>query len=202
MWPVALMGCTRSKKATRRPPLELIEQLIERYVLDVLATAGAVQGKPMSDHLDDFGARPLSELVGGFTAGEQTAVLNAALDELVRLESFFGLFGDSVGDIGFSDKDDGIEVVGEGAKLTNLLAGECHVSTRFLRERFLQVNDTAHRLIRQAFACKGRVGRDCGAIENDRMIGPRGWFLGLACGNLVASYVSTCSGAQVGKRAR
>lgn len=119
-------------------------------MLDVLAAADAVQGKAMTDHLDDFGARALGELVGRLAAGEQAAILDGALDELVRLEGLFGLLGDRVGYVGFTDEDDGVEVMGEGAKLTDLLAGECHVSTRFLRERFLQVNDTAPSLVRQA----------------------------------------------------
>ena len=62
------------KGATRWPPLEMIEQVIEKLiecdVLDVLAAADAVQGKAMTDHLDDFGARALGELVGRLAAGE------------------------------------------------------------------------------------------------------------------------------------
>ena len=104
----------------------------------------------MTDHLDDFGAVRSASWSAASRQESRLPILDGALDELVRLEGLFGLLGDRVGYVGFTDEDDGVEVMGEGAKLTDLLAGECHVSTRFLRERFLQVNDTAPSLVRQA----------------------------------------------------
>lgn len=62
----------------------------------------------MADNLDDLGTHKLGELVGRLTAGEQAAVLDGALDELVGVERFLGLLGDGVGHVGFADMDDGL----------------------------------------------------------------------------------------------
>lgn len=89
----------------------------------------------MPDDLHDFRADTLGELVGCLAAGQEAAVLDGALDELVGLEGLFGLLGDGIGDVGLADVDDGVEMVREGAELADLLAGESHVLARFLRER-------------------------------------------------------------------
>ena len=65
--------------------------LTELDVLDVLTAARTIQGETVADNLDDLGAHKLGELVGRLTAGEQAAVLDGALDELVGVERFLGL---------------------------------------------------------------------------------------------------------------
>ena len=110
-----------------------VSVLTELDVLDVLTAARTIQGETVADNLDDLGTHKLGELVGRLTAGEQAAVLDGALDELVGVERFLGLLGDGVGHVGFADMDDGVEVVREGAELADLLAGESHVFARFLR---------------------------------------------------------------------
>ena len=108
------------------------EGLCELDVFDVLAAACAVQGEAVADDLDDLGVRARGELVGGFAGRQVAAVLDGALDELVSLEGLFGLLGDGFGDIGFTDMDDGVEVMRQAAELANLLAIECHGRARFL----------------------------------------------------------------------
>lgn len=107
--------------------------LAELDVLDVLTAARTIQGETVADDLDDLGAHKLGELVGRLAAGEQAAILDGALDELVGVERLLGLLGDGVGHVGLADMDDGVEVVREGAELADLLAGESHVFARFLR---------------------------------------------------------------------
>ena len=113
---------------------------------------------------------------------------HAALDELVGLEGLLGLLGDGVGDIGLADQHDGVEVMREGAELANLLAGECHVSTRFLRGCFLQVNDTAPQ-------ARGQGTGPGAAPPSTR----RPWPVGR---RLVTSCVSICSSGMGCGRAR
>lgn len=95
-------------------------------MLEILARAFAVEREAVSNDLHDLGAGALSELIGRLAAGEVAAILDSALDELVCLERLLGLLDDGIGDIGLADEDDGVEVVRQGAKLTDLLAGKSH----------------------------------------------------------------------------
>ena len=103
-----------------------MRMLCELDVLEVLARALAVKSEAMPDDLYDLGTGALGELVGRLAAGKVAAVLDGALNELVRLERLLGLLDDGIGDIGLADEDDGVEVVRQGAKLTDLLAGKSH----------------------------------------------------------------------------
>lgn len=149
----------------------------------------------MPDDLHDFGAHTLGELLGGLAARQQAAVLNPAFDELVGLQGLFGLLGDRVGDVRLSDQDDGVEMVREGAKLTDLFAGKGHVITRFLlarfphtgaKEWFLQVNDTALGPREQAFTRAATTVHEAPTQPAP----PR-----VRSGAIDASYVSVCVGA-------
>lgn len=112
------------------------EALLSEFdMVDVFTAALAIDGEAMPDDLHDFRADTLGELVSCLAAGQEAAVLDGALDELVGLEGLFGLLGDGIGDVGLADVDDGVEMVREGAELADLLAGESHVLARFLRER-------------------------------------------------------------------
>lgn len=100
--------------------------LDELDLLDVGAGGLAIQREATADHLHDVGTGALGELLGCLTAGEVGAVLDRALDELVRLEALLGLGDHAVVDVAAADVDDGLEVMGEAAKLTDLFAGKCH----------------------------------------------------------------------------
>lgn len=106
--------------------------LSELDVLDVLAAAFAVQRKAVANDLNNLGVRAIGKRVGGFAGRKVAAVLHGAFDELVGIESLVRLFDEGIGDIGFANKDDGVEMMRQGAKLTDLRAGKSHDYSRFL----------------------------------------------------------------------
>ena len=109
-------------------------------MLDVFATAQAIQCKAVTDDLDNLGAGALSQGIGGLAAGKVAAILYGALDELMSFERLLGLFDYRIGDVGLADVDNGIEMMDQGAELPDLLAIECHGTLAFciceIRYRF------------------------------------------------------------------
>lgn len=112
---------------------DIARMLGELDMLDVFAGAATVQGEAVPDDLNDIGRSALGKLVGRFRAGKVAAVLYGALNELMRFEALFGLRDHAVVDVAAADIDGGVKVVGQAAKLANLLAVKCHGrETRFL----------------------------------------------------------------------
>ena len=109
-------------------------------MLDVFATAQAMQCKAVTDDLHNLGAGALSQGIGGLAAGKVAAILYGALDELVSFESLLGLLDECIGNIGFADVDNGVEMMDQCTELPDLLAIECHGTLAFciceIRYRF------------------------------------------------------------------
>ena len=76
----------------------------------------------MADNLHDLGIGALGKEVRRLAGLEGAAVLDGALDELAGLERRLGFLYEGIGDIGFTDVDDGVEVVRKAAELTDVLA--------------------------------------------------------------------------------
>lgn len=80
-------------------------------MLDIRTGAFAVEGEAVPDDLDDFAVDALRESGCRLARGKITAVLDSAFDELVGFKRLFGLFDETVGDIGAADIDNGAEMV-------------------------------------------------------------------------------------------
>lgn len=100
--------------------------LDELDLLDVLARGLAIQRELATDDLDDLGVATLSELFGGFAGGKAGAIEHGALNELVLLQVGDRLLDGALVDIGLTDDDGGVEVMGHAAKLLDLGSCQCH----------------------------------------------------------------------------
>ena len=100
--------------------------LDELNLLDVLARGLAIQRELAADNLDDFGVAAIGELFGGL-AGRKTGTIEyGALNELVLLQVGDRLLDGALVDIGLTDDDGGVEVMGHAAKLLDLGSCQCH----------------------------------------------------------------------------
>lgn len=100
--------------------------LDELDLLDVLARGLAIQRELAADDLDDLGVAALSELFGGLAGGKTGAIEHGALNELVLLQVGDRLLDGALVDIGLTDDDGGVEVMGHAAKLLDLGSCQCH----------------------------------------------------------------------------
>ena len=105
------------------PDRRLLDEL---NLLDVLARGLAIQRELAADDLDDLGVAALSELFGGLAGGKAGAIEHGALNELVLLQVGDRLLDGALVDIGLTDDDGGVEVMGHAAKLLDLGSCQCH----------------------------------------------------------------------------
>jgi len=96
--------------------------LDELDLLDVLARGLAIQRELAADDLDDLGVATLGELFGGLAGGKTGAIEHGALNEFVLLQVGDRLLDGALVDIGLTDDDGGVEVMGHAAKLLDLLS--------------------------------------------------------------------------------
>lgn len=80
----------------------------------------------MTDNLHNLGACALGKFVCSFANGKIAAVLQGALDKLMRFEGLFGLLNDTIIDVAAAYVDDGVEVMSESAQLTHVFSGKGH----------------------------------------------------------------------------
>ena len=100
--------------------------LDELNLLDVLARGLAIQRELAADNLDDLGMAAVGELFGGLAGGKAGTVEYGALNELVLLQVGDRLLDGALVDIGLTDDDGGVEVMGHAAKLLDLCSCQCH----------------------------------------------------------------------------
>lgn len=113
-----------------RTPADLLGMtqsvLDELDLLDILARGLAIQRELAADNLNDVGMAALGELIGGLAGRKAGAVQHGALNELVLLQVGDRLLDGALVDIGLTDDDGGVEVMGHAAKLLDLGSCQCH----------------------------------------------------------------------------
>lgn len=105
------------------PDRRLLDEL---NLLDVLARGLAIQRELAADDLDDLGMAAIGELFGGLAGRKAGAIEYGALNELVLLQVGDRLLDGALVDIGLTDDDGGVEVMGHAAKLLDLGSCQCH----------------------------------------------------------------------------
>lgn len=105
------------------PDRRLLDEL---NLLDVLARGLAIQRELAADDLDDLGVAAIGEIFGGLAGGKTGAIEHGALNEFVLLQVGDRLLDGALVDIGLTDDDGGVEVMGHAAKLLDLGSCQCH----------------------------------------------------------------------------
>ena len=105
------------------PDRRLLDEL---NLLDVLARGLAIQRELAADDLDDLSVASLSEFFGGLAGGKTGAIEHRALNELMLLQIGDRLLDGALVNIGLTDDDGGVEVMGHAAKLLDLCSCQCH----------------------------------------------------------------------------
>lgn len=118
----------RASESIGRPQATRYGQSVldELDFLDILARGLAIQRELAADNLNDVGVAALSELLGGLAGRKAGAVQHGALNELVLLQVGNRLLDGALVDIGLTDDDGGVEVMGHAAKLLDLGSCQCH----------------------------------------------------------------------------
>ena len=83
-------------------------------------------GELAADNLDDLGMAAIGKLFGGLAGGKVGTIEYGALNELVLLQVGDRLLDGALVDIGLTDDDGGVEVMGHAAKLLDLGSCQCH----------------------------------------------------------------------------
>ena len=100
--------------------------LDELDLLDILARGLSIQRELATDNLNDVGVAALGEFLGGLAGRKAGAVQHGALNELVLFQVGGRLLDGTLVDIGLTDDDGGVEVMGHAAKLLDLGSCQCH----------------------------------------------------------------------------
>lgn len=118
----------RAPESLGRPQATRYGQSVldELDLLDILARGLAIQRELAADNLDDLGMAAIGEFFGGFAGRKAGTIEYGALNELVLLQVGDRLLDGAVVDVGLTDDDGGVEVMGHAAKLLDLGSCQCH----------------------------------------------------------------------------